>query len=143
MNDEGVAARFFAALKRGDQDQMSALLHPEFSVTEANGLPYGGIYRGADGWKVLCQSVVKTWKKFKIDLLELVVETDTRVVVRFSISGRSARTGCEFTSTVLELWRLVDGKIMEILPYYWDTQELFEAHGGTSPDGACGTSASR
>jgi uncharacterized protein len=136
MTDESICGQFFAALKRGDQDGMCALLHPAFTVTEANGLPYAGIYRGADGWRALCRAVVSTWRKFNIELLELIVETDTMVVVRFSISGRSSRTSREFRSTVLEYWRIEDGKILEILPYYWDTQELFAAHesdGGGAP----------
>jgi uncharacterized protein len=134
MSTESVSARFFAALKRGDQDQMCALLHPGFTVTEANGLPYAGVYHGPAGWKTLCRNVVKTWKKFNIDLLELVLETDTTVVIRFSISGRSSRTDREFHSTVLELWRIQDGKILEILPYYWDTHRLTEVHGGPPTD---------
>jgi uncharacterized protein len=119
---------FISALKRGDMDGMRALLHPDFAVSEADGLPYAGIYRGGDGWQKLCRAVITVWKKFHIELLELVCESDTQAVVRFAISGRSSVSGREFNSTVLELWRIDDGKIREILPYYWDTHELHLAH---------------
>jgi ketosteroid isomerase-like protein len=121
--------RFYAAMQAGDFTAMDDMLDADFVLREPDGLPYAGTYRGAAGWRALCKSVIAVWADFKIRPLEYPGETDSTLVVRFAISGRSRRTGIPFDSTVLELWRFREGRLCEIHPYYWDTHQLATAHG--------------
>jgi ketosteroid isomerase-like protein len=120
---------FLAATRSGDAAALGAMLHPEFSVEEASGLPYAGVYKGVDGWIALSRAVVGTWSKFKIAPIAYPGETENTFTVRFAISGVSRKTGQAFETTVLELWQFKDGKLLEIAPYYFDTHLLAKANG--------------
>jgi ketosteroid isomerase-like protein len=124
VNSSAIFNQFFAAMQRGDLAAQAALLHPDFVVSEANGLPYGGEYRGEEGWRAFNRIVARTWDQFHVELKEVAAEGSNTLVVVFAIGGRSRRTGKSFDTTVMELWRFADGKVREIVPYYWDTHQL-------------------
>ena len=128
MNHQKFSEQFLAALQSGDQAALGEMLHPEFEVEEAAGLPYGGVYRGIQGWLELSNAVIGTWSKFRLQLIEYAGESADSLVIRFAISGRSRKTGKPFESTVLELWKFKDGKLLRIHPYYFDTQLLAAAN---------------
>lgn len=115
-------------MRSGNQAAMREMLHPEFEVEEAAGLPYGGNYRGIQGWLELCNAVAGTWGQFRLQLIEYAGESPDSLVIRFAISGRSRKTGKSFESTVLEFWKFKDGKLFRIHPYYFDTQLLVAAN---------------
>lgn len=130
MSHRAFCERFLAALAAGDFDAVGAMLDPDFLLEEAAGLPYAGTYRGVDGWRALSKAIVATWGGFRARILEFPGETADTLVVRLAISGRSRKTGTPFESTVLELWRFRDGRLREIVPYYWDTHHLATIDGG-------------
>jgi ketosteroid isomerase-like protein len=130
MSRRAFCERFFAAITSGNMDEVAGLIDPEFVVTEAEGLPYAGTYRGVDGWRALSKAIVAAWGSFKLQPLEYLGETADTIVVRFAISGRSRKTGTPFESTVLELWRFRGDRLREIVPYYWDTHHLATISGG-------------
>ncbi|HKT73751.1 MAG TPA: nuclear transport factor 2 family protein [Steroidobacteraceae bacterium] len=127
MSHRKFSEQFLAAMHSGDRAAMGQMLHAQFEVEEAASLPYGGVYRGTEGWLALCSAVVGTWAKFSLQLLEYAGESADSLVIRFAISGRSRKTGKSFESTVLELWRFKDGKLFRIYPYYFDTALLAAA----------------
>jgi uncharacterized protein len=114
-------------MRSGDRAAMEGMLHADFEVLEAAGLPYAGSYRGIDGWLQLCSAVVGTWSQFKLKFIEYAGEYENNLVIRFGISGRSRKTGNSFESTVMELWKFKDDKLISILPYYFDTHLLVRA----------------
>jgi ketosteroid isomerase-like protein len=118
--------RFLAALQAGDWPAMERMLHPDFEVVEAEGLPYAGVYRGFTGWRGLSDAILSTWSGFRIALIEMHGGDDA-AVLRFAISGRSRRTGRSWNSSVLELWKFRDGLLARIDPYYFDTHLLAKA----------------
>jgi ketosteroid isomerase-like protein len=124
MGNRVLCSRFLEAMASNDSAGMDALIHPEFVLIEPQGLPYGGVYKGREGWRTLVNRVIETWASFRIQISEELGETEDTLVTRFDISGRSRRTGREWTSSVLELWRFRDGLIVEIVPYYFDTHLL-------------------
>jgi ketosteroid isomerase-like protein len=130
MSHRAFCERFLAALAAGDFDAVGAMLDPDFVLEEAAGLPYAGTYRGVDGWRALSKAIVATWGGFRARILEVPGEGADTLVVRLAISGRSRKTGTPFESTVLELWRFRDGRLREIVPYYWDTHHLATIDGG-------------
>jgi ketosteroid isomerase-like protein len=126
MKYRGFCERFIAALGAADWAGMEQMLHPDFEVVEADGLPYAGIYRGAAGWRSLSDAILATWSGFRISLMEMHGGDDA-AVLRFAMSGRSRRTGRAWQSSVLELWKFRDDKLVRIDPYYFDTNLLAKA----------------
>jgi ketosteroid isomerase-like protein len=119
--------QFLAALAAGDWVAMDAMLHPDFEVIEADGLPFAGIYRGPKGWRELSNAILATWSGFQLRLLEMHGGDEDAAILRFAMSGRSRKTGRAWETTALELWNIRDGKLLRIDPYYFDTDLLAKA----------------
>ncbi len=136
MGNRALCSHFLEVMARNDVAGMDALIHPDFELIEPEGLPYGGVYKGREGWRALVNRVIETWASFRIHIAEELGETQDTVVTRFDISGRSRKTGRTWTSSVLELWRFRDGLLVEIAPYYFDTHLLtMMDQEDTNPDG--------
>lgn len=127
MKHRAFCEQFIAALGRGDWGTMEAMIHPEFEVVEAEGLPYAGTYRGFEGWRRLSEAVLETWSSFRISAIEMHGGDAESAIIRFAISGRSRRTGNPWESSILELWKFRDGRLARIDPYYFDTHLLAKA----------------
>lgn len=127
MKHRAFCEEFVAALAAGDWSRMEEMIHPDFELTEAEGLPYRGTYRGFEGWRRLSDSVLSTWSGFRIKLMEMHGGDDEAAVLRFAMSGRSRKTGSAWNTSVLELWKFRDGRLVSIAPYYFDTHLLAEA----------------
>ena len=56
----------YAALAGGELDRMKGYLHPDVFVTEADCLPYSGIWRGPDGYIDLVNTVVGTFNDLDV-----------------------------------------------------------------------------
>ena len=135
MSNRHIFEAFSAALGRGDMNAQIALLHPDFVVHEAASLPYGGDYRGAEGWAALVGAVVQAWSGFRLEPLGVIAEDKGVMVVKFNVSGRSRSSGRSFNMPVAEIWRIEDGKLLDISPFYWDTHVLATLHGTDDPQG--------
>jgi ketosteroid isomerase-like protein len=119
---------FLAAMNKGDLVALGAMLDPEFRVSEADGLPYPGVFRGIEGWQALAAQVRRTWSGLRVVPLE-IHDAGEVAVLRLHLTGRGRETGTPIDTTVLELWRFRDDKLLEILPYYWDTHAAALAAG--------------
>ncbi len=73
---------FLAALNTGDHEAQGAMMAPDFVVVEAESLPYGGTYRGIEGWKALTKAVIGCWSGFSIERLEVAGESADTIVFR-------------------------------------------------------------
>jgi len=124
MSRRELCDRFIAALGIGDFATQREILAPDFVCTEAAGLPYPGTFTGPDGWETLARTVGRTWAKFSIKRREFVAESEDSAVMLFDIAGQSRKTGKPFQSSVLELWRFKGDKLVEIMPFYFDTHQL-------------------
>ena len=122
-----------AAVFSGDHDEaikiQKSLLHDDFEIVEAPSLPYGGTYRGLDGWHELIRKIMKIWSGVRVTPLYTLGEPDgDRFAKMYRLSGASSATGKKFDTTIFELWEFKDGKIHRTRPYYWDTKELADLH---------------
>ncbi len=119
---------FLAASQQGDRDTMAMLLHPDAEVHEADSLPYAGRHRGLDGFLALVKTVFTSFRDTRVEVDTIVGEGEL-VVVLATLSGRSKKTGESFRMPVNEVWRLHEGRIVSITPYYFDTARLSELAG--------------
>jgi ketosteroid isomerase-like protein len=100
---------------------MRANLHPEFVLRQDRALPYGGEYRGGDGF---LEFLKKFMAAFDVQSLEntrtFVGENPDAVVLEFSFRGKVKATGKDFATTLLELWEFKDGKIRGVTPHWFE-----------------------
>lgn len=119
---------FLTASQQGDRDTMAVLLHPEAEVHEADSLPYAGRHRGLEGFLALVKIVFTSFRDTRVEIETLLGEGEL-VVVLATLSGRSKTSGQSFRMPVNEVWRLRDGRIISITPYYFDTARLNQLAG--------------
>src|SRR6516165_5128234 len=55
-----VMERFKSAVASGDWEAIPALMDADFALVEPKALPYGGTYKGADGFKSCLQKIRAT-----------------------------------------------------------------------------------
>jgi ketosteroid isomerase-like protein len=128
MNNKQRLQAIFNAFVAGDSASVDAAIHPDFVITEAPGLPYGGTYRGLDGWHRLVGNIVGTWDDFATAPIEILGEPDgDRFAALHSLKGRSKKTGRSVSLQVFELWVFKDHKVIEVVPFYFDTHAVAKA----------------
>jgi uncharacterized protein len=122
-NSKDIVRRFLGAAQQGDMATVASLLHPEVRVIEADSLPFGGIVTGVEGFTRLVRRVFTTFANTAVSIDEYIAEGDT-VVVLATMSGQSKASGEAFSMPISEIWRVRDGLITEIKPFYHDTQKI-------------------
>jgi ketosteroid isomerase-like protein len=124
-NNKQILQKFIVAAQSLDDKTVAELMHPEFVVHEAAGLPYAGEYRGLDGWQRLFSTVIGIWKDVSIKT-EMYIGADDAddFAVLMIFSGKSPDGQKPFQTRILEHWRLQDRKVIEIWPHYWDTHAM-------------------
>lgn len=123
QDNKTIVREFLAASQRADRDLMASLLDEEFVVHEADSLPYAGEHRGLEGFLALVRRVFTSFRDTRVEIDTVIGEGDT-VIVLARLCGRSRHGGEAFSMPVNEVWRLRDGRIHSITPYYFDTARL-------------------
>ncbi|WP_327241856.1 nuclear transport factor 2 family protein [Streptomyces sp. NBC_01320] len=109
---------------KGDKEAAFKLLADDCVTVEAEGLPYGGEWKGADGFDRMIGHIT--------DLFESTVNTfhvkyrdaGDVVLADADLNMRNRRTGKVLPMRVIELWHVVDGKIKRIEVFYQDTKAV-------------------
>ncbi len=121
-------SRLFDAFRADDRETVSALLHPHFTITEADGLPYGGTYHGVNGWWQLIERIVGTYSDLSTTPLEIIGEPDgDRFAALHRLTGTARATGIRVDLQIFELWVFQDATVIEVRPFYWDTHAIATA----------------
>jgi ketosteroid isomerase-like protein len=106
------------------------LLAPFFAADvvlhQADGLPYGGTWRGHQGLERFFLAMSATWESFQITE-QRILSTDGPAVVLSAVEARAAATGRELSFPILQTLEVSGGQIQEVRPYYWDTLAIAEA----------------
>lgn len=113
----------YAATGVGDWDSVAAMLTDDFFVTEADGLPMAGVYRGKNALRDLFTMVMGMMDVAGLDRVETTAGNDHAVTLlsfRFVDPALAPAELCE-------LFRFRDGKVCEIRPYYFDPQTIVAA----------------
>ena len=111
--------RFMAATGAEHRNERCSLLHDEFVVHEAGGLPFSGDYHGSQGFFELLDRMN--------DLLELNAGPITidplgndAVAARFRLTFISRTSGKSMQMGLVEIYTVRDGRIAELDVYYKD-----------------------
>jgi len=103
-------------------EAMSEVLWDDCITHEAATLPYGGEWRGPQGFLDLMDAIAAAWKNFKVDQRVVLTNDKDLVAFRAQISGDGPAG--HFDMPVLELWTFRDGKASEVMVCYFDTGVL-------------------
>lgn len=124
-----VVKSFYNGLVRNDIAALEPLLDAEsLVVKEAASLPYGGEYRGLQGFRSLLAKVMESWAT--VSFADFSYATGDDLVVAMFLMHATARATRQKTSfRVMEIWRFRAGKVTAIEPYYWDTHALLDTLG--------------
>jgi ketosteroid isomerase-like protein len=113
----------YAATGVGDFDRAEQMLTDDLLITEADGLPMGGTYRGRRALRELYTKVMGLMDVAGLDRVETTTGVDHAVTIlsiRFQDSSLEPARLCE-------LFRFRDGKVCEIIPYYFDPAPIVAA----------------
>ena len=117
----GLKERFLAAVWANDHAGMDACLHPEFVLRQAAGHPYGGSYRGTQGF---VDGIAKLTAAYEIEQLDNIYtfgsDNPDVLAFEFLFRGKVTATGKAFETTVIEHWNFRDGKIFSIAPHWFE-----------------------
>ncbi len=113
----------YAASGVGDWDKAASMLTDDFFVTEADGLPFAGVYRGKHALRELFTKVMGMMDVAALDRVQTTVGGDFAVTI---LSFRFADPSLA-PAELCELFRFRDGKCCEIKPYYFDPATVVAA----------------
>jgi ketosteroid isomerase-like protein len=113
----------FAATGGGDWKTAESMLTADFLVTEADTLPFAGVYRGPGALQKLFEIVMASSGVVGLDIHEITAGGDRAVaLLDLLLEGTPP-----LRVPLAESFRFRDGKICEIRPYYYDPTPIVSA----------------
>jgi ketosteroid isomerase-like protein len=111
----------FAATGSGDWAKAATLLTDDLFITEADNNPFKGVYRGRNALQELFGKVMSAVSVTKMDIKQVTAGGDLVIAaVELHLSSGGVASLCE-------MFRLREGKVCEIKPYYFDPKPLADA----------------
>jgi ketosteroid isomerase-like protein len=110
----------------GDFTPLQQFFAPDFVLHQAEGLPYGGVWRGHDGLRRFFAAMSRTWAAFDFGE-QAFLATTSPLVVLTSVRARARATGRELEFPILQTITVAGGRITEVRPFYWDTAAIAAA----------------
>ena len=108
---------------KGNWDIVRGYVSDDLVMHVPPGLPFGGDYCGWDGYLQVFKELAAFFADLKSGDTEVAAHGD-KVIVMSSLSGRIAKTGKPVSFPITGIWRLKDGKVVEITPFYYDTKAI-------------------
>ncbi|HEY1968861.1 MAG TPA: nuclear transport factor 2 family protein [Pseudonocardia sp.] len=116
QDNVAVVRAFTDALQAGDLNTCLELISPNLVFSEAESLPFGGEYRGKDGFLRFLRNVSR---HFTVELTTpQIVGGDSLVAVRVHGKMTSRATGRSMPMDVVDLYQLTDGKVARVDVFY-------------------------
>ncbi len=121
-------AEYLAAGGPGEAsfDMLAPFFTPDVELHQADTLPYGGIWRGHDGMERFFLAMSRAWEAFDM-VDQRYLSTSGTAVVLTQVHARARATGQELRFPILQTIRVLDGRIAEVRPFYWDTAAIATA----------------
>ncbi len=116
---QGIVGGFVKAIGGQAFDAARALLHRDFVVHEAGGLPYSGEYHGAEGFFELLGKMNEAMELTPGDSFQYLLADDT-VAIRGRLRLTSRASGESVEMSLVEIYTIRDGLIVDLDVYYKD-----------------------
>src|SRR5262245_13417056 len=115
-SDIPVVRAFDEALDRGDVARILSLLDPQIEWVVPTSLPYGGVFRGHEGFREFLAKLIQQPLEFRRGLREYLDAGD-RVVVPLRFFARRKGSQREFEVSEVHIWTVLRGKIEAFVEY--------------------------
>jgi ketosteroid isomerase-like protein len=103
----------------------------DFVIKEARSLPFGGEWRGPEGFVGLMKAIPAAFPNFHFEPGPMVTDGKTMVVFSATISGDTPHG--RFEQPFVEYWICRDGKVVSALPFWHDTKAVMDLYNGLAP----------
>ena len=124
--EETVKAAYASLLDRGDLEAFLGYFAEDGVLLEADSLPYGGRYVGADAIRGALIKVMETFSEFSFKP-DIFATTGDWVIAYGTFSVTVRATGKSVSFPLAEVSHVVNGKIRLIHPVYGDTVAIVAA----------------
>ena len=104
--------------------QILDMLDPEVKIPVPASLPYGGDHVGREGFMKMGEGFAQTWNIVDGGVGGYADIGDGRVLAFYYPTFESRATGRSVSFKQVEILTVRDGKIVELIPYCFDTAEL-------------------
>ncbi len=119
-----IQQRFVAAVFAGDTGTLTALCHADFVLEQAPDMPYGGTYRGAEGFLRFLGIFAETYDLEALEPVRIYATDDPDwLVSEFVLRAAVKASGKRYDTTLLERWQFRDGKVLGVKPHYFGAPE--------------------
>ncbi len=116
-----VKQEFVAAVFAGDFDTIRRLAHPDFELHEGSGMPFAGIYRGADGFIKFLGIFAATFDIKKLEEAGAYASNHPdHMAFSFELEAVLRSSGAAFSSSLVETWVFRDGLVAKISAHYFN-----------------------
>jgi len=112
MTENGILGRW---------DIVKPLVADDLVMYVPEGLPYGGTYRGWQGYLDIFAAMGKFWSEFSVGPSQFSTY-ENKVAVISHLKAKVARTGNTISMPLAEVWEIRDGKVSVVTPFYFDTK---------------------
>jgi uncharacterized protein len=86
-------------------------------------LPFGRDYHGWDGYLQMFKELATFFTGLKSGETNYASFGD-KVIVMSTLSGNVASNGKPISFPITAIWQLKDGKVVDIVPFYYDTKAI-------------------
>lgn len=100
-------------------EQMADTLDPEVVLHQTPDLPWGGDYRGHEGYEAWARKMSEAFDRLDVKDTRFLTTDDT-VVILCRLITRSRKTGETLDLPMAQMVRFSCGKIVEFRPFYWN-----------------------
>ncbi|MDQ6527598.1 nuclear transport factor 2 family protein [Flavobacterium sp. LHD-85] len=123
-----VVAKYYESLfKTRDFDTLATVVADGAVYNQAIGLPYGGTYTGFSEWtKMFTKSTEFFDLQIEKEPTYFSDASKSEVIIYFTISCKSKKSGKTMSVPISEHFDLKDGKITSVRPFYYDTKTFAE-----------------
>jgi len=123
-----VVAKYYESLfKTRDFDALATVVADGAVYNQAIGLPYGGTYTGFSEWtKMFAKSTEFFDLQIEKEPTYFSDESKNEVIIYFTISCKSKKSGKTMSVPISEHFDLKDGKITSVRAFYYDTKTFAE-----------------
>ncbi len=122
-----VVRDIYDAFARGDVEAIFGLVHPDAEIYQSDRLPWGGEYRGHEGFGEFLTRLTSTVES-KVETGLFIDDEDGHVVQVGRTRGTVRATGREFDVPETHVWTVEGGKAIRYEAYV-DTAMMREALG--------------
>lgn len=107
-------------------DNMAATLDPRVELHQTPDLPWGGEYRGHEGFKEWSIKMSDCFDQLDVRDPEYFEKGNTLVILCRLVT-RSRRHGYELDLPMAQVVTIHDGRIKDFRPFYWNVPEYVRA----------------